>query len=162
VGANVVMTSANGVPIAVDRTARRLTVISLAGAQHVLTLPASVGQNGRAPLGAEVQGHKLGAPVQAGERIFIPDYTTGNVLVYDTVAGALGLTIPVLGHAGVFSAEVIDGIAYFNDPNGNRAVVVTPDGEVHDVTKNGPHVPTTRSVAPPETTPTPVSSAPGP
>ncbi|HXS62937.1 MAG TPA: fibronectin type III domain-containing protein [Streptosporangiaceae bacterium] len=198
VGANVVMTSANGVPIAVDRTARRLTVISLAGAQHVLTLPASVGQNGpapllvpdsgtqaslpminpngspslvivnlsqgtttSAPLGAEVQGHKLGAPVQAGERIFIPDYTTGNVLVYDTVAGALGLTIPVLGHGGVFSAEVIDGIAYFNDPNGNRAVVVTPDGEVHDVTKNGPHVPTTRSVAPPVTTPTPVSSAPG-
>jgi len=31
VDANVVMTSANGVPIAVDRTARRLTVIGLAG-----------------------------------------------------------------------------------------------------------------------------------
>jgi outer membrane biosynthesis protein TonB len=199
VGANVVMTSANGVPIAVDRTARRLTVIGPAGAQHVLTLPASIGQSGpapmlvpdsgsesslpminpngspslvivnlnrgtttSAPLGAEVQGHKLGAPVQAGERIFIPDYTTGNVLVYDTVAGALGLTIPVLGHAGVFTAEVIDGIAYFNDPNGNRAVVVTPDGEVHDVTKNGPHVPTTRSIAPPVPTPTPVNGAPGP
>ena len=106
VGANVVMTSANGVPIAVDRTARRLTVIGPAGAQHVLTLPASVGQSGpapllvpdsgsqsslpminpngspslvivnlnqgtttSAPLGAEVQGHKLGAPVQAGQRI---------------------------------------------------------------------------------------------
>ena len=84
------------------------------------------------------------------------------MLVYDTVAGALGLTIPVLGRAGLFSAEVIDGIAYFNDPDGNRAVVVTPDGEVHNVTKNGPHVPTTRSVAPPLSTPTPVDSAPGP
>ena len=201
VGANVVMTSANGVPIAVDRTGRRLTVIGLGGvAEHVLTLPASVGLNGpkallvsaagsqsslpmvnpngspslvivnlasdtttSAQLGAEVTGHRLGAPVQAGQRIFIPDFTTGEVLVYDTSIGQVSTQIPVLGHAGVFTAEVIDGIAYFNDPNGNRAVVVTPDGQVHDVTKNGPHVPVVRSVAPPQTTPTPVNTRqPGP
>src|SRR5262249_55441767 len=43
VGADVVMTSANGVPIAVDRTSRRLTPVALAGAGSALTLPAGVG-----------------------------------------------------------------------------------------------------------------------
>lgn len=202
VGANVVMTTAGGVPIAVDRSARRLTVIGVgsAVAQNVVTLPASVAlggpnallvplsgassslpmvdQNGTpslvivnltqgtttsAQLGAAYSGNRLGAPVQAGVRVFIPDYTTGRVLIYNTVQGQVEADIPVLGQPGLFTAEVIDGIAYFNDPNGNQAVVVTPDGQVHNVTKNGPRVPHVRSVAPPQPTPAPVSTQqPGP
>lgn len=198
-GADVVMTSANGVPIAVDRTARRLTVVSASGAGDVLTLPASSGMTGpgallvpapgsgpslpilepggspslvivnlsqgtttSAALGSEVAGHRLGAPVQAGQRIFIPDYSTGSVLVYDTTLGSLGVTIPVLRHPGEFSAEVIDGIAYFNDPSGSRAVVVTPDGQVHDLTKNGPRVRVSQPAPTPASTPTPAPSQPGP
>jgi hypothetical protein len=202
VGAHVVMTSANGVPIAVDRSARRLTVIGLNGgtALDVVTLPASVGARGPSPLlvplsggtsslpmvdsngspslvivnlsagtttsaqlGSQYSGNHLGPPVQAGVRVFIPDYTTGRVLVYNTIQGQIEADIPVLTHAGLFTAEVIDTIAYFNDPNGNRAVVVTPDGQVHYVTKNGPHVPTVRKVAPPQPTPAPINTqTPGP
>jgi hypothetical protein len=201
VGANVVMTTANGLPIAVDRTGRRLTLIGLNGraAQNVVTLPASVGRGGpnallvplsgsssslpmvdengtpslvivnlsqgtttNAQLGAVYAGNHLGAPVQAGARVFIPDYTTGQVVIYNTVQGQIEANVPVLGHAGFFTAEVVDGIAYFNNPNGNQAVVVTPDGQVHNVTKNGPHVPHVRSVAPPQTTPTPINTQPGP
>lgn len=201
-GANVVMTSANGVPIAVDRSSRRLTVIGLhsGAAQDVVTLPASVGLGGPSPLlvplsggtsslpmvdpngspslvivnlsagtttsaqlGSQYSGHNLGPPVQAGVRVFIPDYSTGRVLIYNATQGQIEADVPVLSHAGPFSAEVIDGIAYFNDPNGNRAVVVTPDGQVHYVTKNGPHVPTVRKVAQPRPTPAPINTAtPGP
>jgi hypothetical protein len=202
VGANVVMTSANGVPIAVNRSARRLTVIGLhsGAAQDVVTLPASVGLGGPSPLlvplsggtsslpmvdpngspslvivnlsagtttsaqlGSQYSGHNLGPPVQAGVRVFIPDYTTGRVLIYNVTQGQIEADVPVLSHAGLFTAEVIDGIAYFNDPNGNRAVVVTPDGQIHYVTKNGPHVPTVRKVAQPRPTPAPINTVtPGP
>jgi hypothetical protein len=196
VGADVVMTSANGVPIAVDRTTRRLTPVTLAGAGNALTLPAAVGAgtkslivpagsgspdvpmvdpNGQpslvivnlttgashtASLGPSVAGDRFGPPVQAGSRVFIPDYSTGQVLVYQTSVGLLGSTIPVLSHPGLFTAQVIDGIAYFNDPNGNRAVVMTPDGVVHIVSKSGPHVPKAHPgppppPAPPATTPSP-------
>lgn len=202
VGANVVMTTANGVPIAVDRSARRLTVIGLGSgtAQDIVTLPASVGARGQSPLlvplsggpsslpmvdpngppslvivdlsagttisaqlGSQYSGNHLGPPVQAGTRVFIPDYTTGRVLIYNTVQGQVEADVPVLARAGLFTAEVIDGIAYFNDPNGNRAVVVTADGQVHYVTKNGPHVPTVRKIAPPQLTPAPITTqTPGP
>jgi hypothetical protein len=197
-GADLVMTTAGGVPIAVDRTAHRLTTLGPAGASSVLTLPASadiggsqallvpaagnsgtlplVNPNGSpslvivdlsqgttrsVPLGAEVTGHTLGEPVQAGQRIFVPDYTTGSVLVYDEAAGALATTIPVTGHQGTFEAQVIDGIAYFNDPNGNQAVVVTPDGQVHQVRKTGPSVPTARRSPSPSPVPVPQPN-PGP
>lgn len=196
VAANVVMTSANGVPIAVNRTARRLIPVSLAGAGNAFTLPAGVGvgtkslivpagsgspnvpmvdPNGQpsllivnlttgasqtASLGSSVTGDRFGPPVQAGPRVFIPDYSTGQVLVYQTSVGLLGNTIPVLSHPGVFTAQVIDGIAYFNDPNGNRAVVMTPDGVVHILTKSGPHVPTAHPGPPPP--PAPPATGPGP
>jgi len=196
VGADVVMTSANGVPIAVDRTARRLTPVSLAGAGNARTLPAGIGigtkslivpagsgspnvplvnPNGQpslvivnlttgashtASLGASVAGDRFGPPLQAGPRVFIPDYSTGQVLVYETSLGLLGSTIPVLSHPGVFTAEVIDGIAYFNDPNGNRAVVMTPDGVVHIISKSGPHVPKAHPGPPPP--PAPPVTGPGP
>jgi Fibronectin type III domain len=199
-GADLVMTTAGGVPIAVDRTAHRLTTLALTGARSVLTLPASADASGSqallvpaagnsatlplvnpngapslvivdlsqgttrsVPLGAEVTGHTLGEPVQAGQRIFVPDYTTGDVLVYDSTAGALATTIPVTGRRGTFEAQVIDGIAYFNDPNGSQAVVVTQDGQVHQVRKTGPSVPTARRGPAPSLAPAPrTSPGPGP
>jgi Fibronectin type III domain len=199
--ADLVMTTAGGVPIVVNRSSHRLITVGLSGEQGVVTLPASAvaggsqallvpasggagtlpvvnpngsptlliidlhsGSDHSVPLGAEVTGHDLGAPVQGGRRIFIPDYTSGSVLVYDTAGAGLAATIPVTGHRGTFGAQVIDGIAYFNDPNGDDAVVVTPDGQVHQVRKTGPGVPTARrrpSQAPAPAS-TPSSGPPGP
>ena len=189
-GSGLVLTSAAGVPIAIDRTTRTMTTLGPSGAQRVVTLPAAavsggwqamlvpaVSQPGSLPvvgggatpslaivdlnagttqviqLGSEVSGHRLGQPVQTSHEVFVPDYTTGGVLVYDTSAKALAATIPVTGHAGTFEAEVIDGIAYFNDPAGSNAVVVTPDGQVHVVAKSGPGVPTSKRSQPPGNAP---------
>lgn len=209
-GASLVLATAGGVPIAVDRTARRVTMLGGGAAQKVITLPASAAAGGSqallvpasadagslpmlnqnspslvivnlttgtthdVPLGAEVTGHTLGQPVQAGERIFVPDFSTGSVLVYDT-AGSATTTVPVTGHPGPFQSTVVDGIAYFNDANGSDAVVVTPDGQVHQVTKTGPDVPTTHNSPPsgfgpgpdapsptPTRTPSRAPSSPGP
>jgi hypothetical protein len=191
-GNGLVLTAAAGLPIAIDRSTLKITTLGTAGAQDVITVPASAVSGGwqallvpatsqagsvpmvnggatpslaivdlntgttqAVPLGSEVSTDVLGQPVQTAHQVFIPDYTTGSVLVYDTSAAAMAATIPVTGHPGTFQAEVIDGIAYFNDPNGTNAVVVTPDGQVHVVAKTGPGVPTARHGQPPSHPPAP-------
>jgi hypothetical protein len=192
-GPGLVLTSAAGVPIAIDRSTRTITTLGATGARDSVTVPASAASGGWqallvpassqagslpmvsggatpslaivdlntgttqvVPLGSEVSTHVLGPPVQTARQVFIPDFTTGSVLVYDTSSGGLAATIPVTGHPGAFQAEVIDGIAYFNDPSGTSAVVVTPDGTVHVVPKTGPGVPTSSHRQPPGHAPAPV------
>jgi hypothetical protein len=87
-------------------------------------------------------GDQFGKPVQAAGRTFIPDFTTGAVLVYESSTGRFrDRPITVLGHPGTFTAQVINGIAYFNDPSGRTAVSVTGDGKDHAITKYGDGVP---------------------
>jgi hypothetical protein len=198
-GSGLVLTSAAGVPIAIDRSTLKITTLETTGAQNVITMPASdvsggwrallvpaasqagslpmvnggttpslvivdlsKGTTRTVPLGSEVSTHVLGQPVQTAHQVFVPDYTAGSVLVYDTSAGALAETIPVTDHQGRFQAEVIDGIAYFNDPNGTKTVAVTPDGQIHVVAKTGPGVPTSRHGQPPGHSPTPRQQPGGP
>src|SRR2546423_6285400 len=132
-------------------------------------VPTSVG------LPARYAADDLGSPLQAGPRTFIPDYTLGAVIVYDSAGNTFGKPIQVLPARGPVPAGIVDGIVYFNDPASGNAVSVNTDGSVHTVLKNGPVVPTqaptssapaaTTGSQPPSTSPAssaPQSTATGP
>ncbi|MFL6074861.1 MAG: fibronectin type III domain-containing protein [Mycobacteriales bacterium] len=134
-------------------------VATAAAAPNLVVADLAAGSARTVPLGSAVASHRLGSPVQAGARIYVPDYTTGSVLTYDSGRQALGGQIRVSGQPGQFDVQVVDGIAYFNDPRSTEAVAVTPDGQVQRIAKTGPGVPTT-SGKPITATPSPAPSSP--
>ena len=85
------------------------------------------------PLPAE--GAELGAPVEAGRRAFVPDYTTGRVWVIDLDTRRVRVTRPVVDPAVRYELLARDGIVFFNDPDSPRAGVIRPDGDVVRITK---------------------------
>ncbi|MEV5957698.1 fibronectin type III domain-containing protein [Streptomyces sp. NPDC051987] len=95
------------------------------------------------PLGSDVGSDRLGAPVEAGSRVYVPDYTTGQALTYDLSSATLGGRVTVTGKPGQFDAEVVGDVAYFNSPGDTGAVAVGSDGTVHHVAKVGQGIPVT-------------------
>ncbi|WP_370379687.1 fibronectin type III domain-containing protein [Catenulispora sp. GAS73] len=99
-------------------------------------IPTSIG------IPAAYTSDDLKPPLQAGQRTYIPDFTRGAVLVYDSTTNHFDNPIPVLAHGGSFQSEIVDGIVYFNDPSSGAAVSVSADGVPHTITKNGSTIPT--------------------
>ena len=86
--------------------------------------------------------HDLGAAVQTGGHVFVPDYTSDVVDIVD-----LGNTMPV-EHTLPLSTRPIhfelvqrDGIVYVNDPDSAQAAVVEPDGQLRRIDKYDPQHP---------------------
>src|SRR5207248_2824128 len=61
-------------------------------------------------------GSDLGAAVEAGGRLFVPDYGTGHVWIVDPASGRVVAQPKVLGRAVRFELLNRDGIVFFNDP----------------------------------------------
>lgn len=82
--------------------------------------------------------NSLGAAVEAGDRLFVPDYTTGSVWVVDLNSGAIVAQPRVLDPPARFQLINRDGLVFFNDPNSERAGVIRLDGTVVSVAKYDP------------------------
>lgn len=80
-------------------------------------------------------GGRLGAAVEAGNRLFVPDYTTGQVWIVDLAKKTVLAQPQVLRPARQFQLVSRDGVVFFNDPDSDRAGVITLDGTVLDVAK---------------------------
>ncbi|WP_132122954.1 hypothetical protein [Actinocrispum wychmicini] len=87
------------------------------------------------PLGAEGQ---LGAAVEAANRIFVPDYSTGQIWIVDLTTGAVVAKPVVLRPAGRFQLRAQDDMVFFNDPKTERAGVVHFDGNIVNAAKYDP------------------------
>src|SRR5262249_15057820 len=59
---------------------------------------------------------KLGPAVEAGGRVFVPDYTTGQVWVVDPAQARLLAKPRVLAPGTSFQLLTRDGVVFFNDP----------------------------------------------
>lgn len=90
------------------------------------------------------EGHALGAPQLLGERAYLPDESTGRLLVYDTSASALAEPIPITDGPGELELFVQDGLLWVNDPDGAAAAVIDADGEVRRIGKYGTQAPSAR------------------
>lgn len=111
----------------------------------ILRIDATTGASTRFELGDRA-GNELGPPVQARNRITIPDLTTGELVVIDPSSGtseaARVRTGSRPGRRGTPSAGPVpvvaaDGAVVANDPGSTIAVVVTPLGAAEVVDKAG-------------------------
>jgi len=105
------------------------------------------------PLGTGT--HDFGPPVETGGRLFVPDYTTGQVWVVDLTGPRVLASPRVLGPRTPFQLLTRDGVVFFNDPDSEHAGVVTLDGGIRPVAKYDPADPGKGLGDQPTTPPTP-------
>jgi hypothetical protein len=78
---------------------------------------------------------KLGAAVEAGNRLFVPDYNTGKVWIVDLQRQAVVAQPQVLRTGREFQLLTRDGMVFFNDRDSEQAGVIRLDGGVEDIAK---------------------------
>jgi Periplasmic copper-binding protein (NosD) len=120
------------------------------------------------------RGDALGAALAADGRVFIPDYTTGDVWLVDPAVAARPKPVPLLPPGTKYQLLSSNGLIFFNDPNSNQAGTIAPDGAVRHIVKYSSTVPTeatttstaaaTKSSGPKQPTaePDPTPGTPGP
>ncbi|MFI7698650.1 fibronectin type III domain-containing protein [Nonomuraea sp. NPDC049480] len=96
---------------------------------------------------------KLGVPQVLGTKVYVPDQSTGALIVWDSAAGGRPTTLQVAGGPGPVDVFVKDGLLWANDENGDRAVVIDPEGRKHDVDKDDSDVPGPTNTPKPRQTP---------
>ncbi|KPM56715.1 hypothetical protein ACG83_02210 [Frankia sp. R43] len=136
--------------------------------------------------------HRLGPAQEAAGRVFVPDYTTGEVAVIDLASGRVVARPEVLagGDETVFELVPSGSFVFYNDPASERAGVIRLDGTTVEIQKYDPERPdaglvpgggasgpssgpggsgsssapptTPPTTAPPTITPTPTRSTPTP
>jgi hypothetical protein len=118
--------------------AGRVYVVAARGVLVICDLTVA-GCSGAVPLG--VATSNLGAAVESGGRLFVPDYGTGRVWIVDLRGTQVIAQPQVLTPGTRFQLLTRDGIVFFNDPNSERAGVIRPDGEPVLVSKYDPSNP---------------------
>jgi hypothetical protein len=86
-------------------------------------------------------GHRLGAAEEVGGRVFVPDYTTGQVAVVDLSGRRVVARPEVLPANTPFELVPSGGFVFYNDPASASAGVVRLDGSSVPVRKYDPGQP---------------------
>ncbi|CAM3900937.1 PKD domain-containing protein [Kibdelosporangium persicum] len=81
------------------------------------------------------EGNTYGPPVEAGDQVFVPDYTTGQVWIIDVENSRVIAKPTVLAPDVRFELLVRDGVVFYNDTNSERAGVIQLDGKVINAAK---------------------------
>ncbi|MFC4113787.1 hypothetical protein [Nonomuraea zeae] len=98
---------------------------------------------------------KLGVPQMLGSKVYVPDQGNGSLIVWDSAAGGHPTTLQVAEQPGPVDVFVKDGLLWANDENGDKAVVIDPEGRKHDVDKDDSDVPGPTNTPKPKQTPRP-------
>jgi hypothetical protein len=85
--------------------------------------------------------HRLAAPQALGQKVYIPDQSSGSLLVYDSATNRMEQQVPVTGRPGPLDAFVKDGLLWVNGPDSAKAVVVDGSGAHRPIQKYSPDVP---------------------
>lgn len=122
----------------VGRSTSGTVVLTASGARGVLHLTdvadRSDGCDGVVP-GVAEPGQDLGAPVEVHGRAFVPNYSTGEVVVVDVASRAVVGRADVLDPNMSFQLAARDGFAFYNDPSSERAGVIDLDGDATEIAK---------------------------
>ena len=119
---------------------RRLFVVS--GDDGVLRVSdLASGECGAVVIDIAVPGSDLGAPQATRGRVFVPDYTTGTVVVVDLDSREVVRTGRLVDGGAQFELFDKDGIVFYNDPGSERAGVIRIDGSFGAVRKYDPERP---------------------
>ncbi|NUT44816.1 MAG: hypothetical protein HOV86_32960, partial [Thermoactinospora sp.] len=93
----------------------------------------------------------LGVPQVLGSKVYVPDKGSGALIVWDSAAGGQPTTLQVAAEPGPVDVFVKDGLLWANDENGDKALVIDPEGRKHDVDKDDSDVPGPTSTPKPKT-----------
>ncbi|OLB74513.1 MAG: hypothetical protein AUI14_23305 [Actinobacteria bacterium 13_2_20CM_2_71_6] len=144
--------------------AQRLYVVAARGMLSICELTATTC---RAAVPLVADNSEPGPAVEAGGRVFVPDYRSGQVWIVDLRQSRVVASPRVLSPPARFQLFVRDGVVFFNDPNSERAGVLRLDGGVRPVAKYDPKKPDKGLTTPggkeaPTNLPPPPSGAPPP
>lgn len=151
-------------PLIARVTTGTLASLAVNESGHLLVVEGA--RTNRVSLGRT--GHDLGEPVVFSRRVYVPDFTTGEVLVLDDRGNPAGPSVRVGGGAGRFSLKVEGGHLWIDDPTSDDAFVLGPRDEgfrrVDKGTQDVPSSETPRAVLaapapPPAPTPRPRSAS---
>jgi hypothetical protein len=99
--------------------------------------------------------HRLAAPQALGQKVYIPDQSSGSLLVYDSATNRMAQQVAVTGRPGALDAFVKDGLLWVNGPDSAKAVVIDGSGAHRPIQKYSPDVPGSQN------NPIPKAGAPG-
>jgi hypothetical protein len=106
-------------------------------------------------------GNQFGAAVEAGNRLFVPDYTTGQVWIVDLAESRVIAKPVVLTRSGRFQLLTRDSLVFYNDLSTERAGVIHLDGSVAAAAKYNPDNPAKGVTSPrPDRQPNPPAASP--
>jgi hypothetical protein len=169
-GDALALTVARGAPVVTDATNATMTVL-LAGGRQAVNLPAgsadlvapaatdgvlvpvlspathrlvivdtSTAQTTAVAL-TGFTDDRLGPPQVLGGRVYLPDNSTGRLIVYDASTGALLNQITVSGKPGRLELFLHDGLLWANDASGTAAVSIDSTGTARQISKYSPDLP---------------------
>ncbi len=83
---------------------------------------------------ADRNGHEFGEPVMFAERVYLPDYTTGELITLDSSGGQIGSAKKI--GSGQFSVRVEEGYLWIDDAGGKEAFVVSSNGKLRPINQS--------------------------
>jgi hypothetical protein len=114
--------------------ADRLYVLASRGVLNVCDLTEDSCET-TIPLNAD---SRYGPAVEAGNQVFLPDYSTGQVVIVDVTKRQITARPTVLSPPAPFQLLSRDGVVFYNDTNSERAGVIEFNGGVRSAAKYDP------------------------
>ncbi|GAA2416871.1 hypothetical protein GCM10010191_29130 [Actinomadura vinacea] len=93
------------------------------------------------PIALRLPGHRFEPPNMLGPRVYLPDRSTGRLLVFNTGTGDWERPMQVTRPGGGIEVVVRDGFLWANDPGGALAFAVDSGGLVKRIQKYDDKVP---------------------
>ena len=129
-----------GLAIACGLAAEGVVVTICARGEEDLARAAdAIAEHGRRPATVVVDvadpDSDLGPPQESQGKVFIPNYTTGKVVIVDLETREAKPTGALVPEGTEFELFEQDGIVFYNDPGSERAGVVRLDGTFAAVQK---------------------------
>lgn len=129
--------AANGVKVPAVADGQIVPMLGEGGALYLLD--TGVGRVDSVAL--RVPGHAFEPPHVLGQRVYLPDRTSGRLLVFNTERNAWERPVAATRPGGAIEVLVRDHMLWVNDPDGPTALAFGPDGGVKRIKKYEDKVP---------------------
>ncbi|MEW2358337.1 hypothetical protein [Spirillospora sp. NPDC029432] len=93
------------------------------------------------PISLRLPDHRFEAPNILGARVYLPDRSTGRLLVFNTATGDWERPMQVTRPGGGLEIIVRDRFLWANDPAGAMALAIDPNGTARRIRKYDDRVP---------------------
>lgn len=129
--------AANGVKVPAVADGQIVPMLGAGGSLYLLD--TGVGRVDSVAL--RVPDHAFESPNVLGQRVYLPDRTSGRLLVFNTERNAWEQPVAATRPGGAIEMLVRDHMLWVNDPDGPTALAFGPDGGVKRIKKYEDKVP---------------------